>query len=250
MNLYAGKAFLAALCSAAFDPAGASGVRLASDDGAVAVQLRHHQKPVVEQDGPDAPAFPVKFIALPIYNAAVSPDGSSIAFLDGRRRLLLFRRQVFIDSGHTYWSSALLRLPIELQSCTRLALTDDEEAARLMSLRLVRDGHPRRRVTSHGPASVLLVVQREEHYPWDATCASVSHTVVAIDTRTEESVALEDCSAQQAWRSRRAGCPVLASLMHPDEVVARLSRIMPLEKQRLPVERSVCMLEPPGQMIR
>jgi len=252
-----GGSILAALLGAASPadlppPSGAAslvGPRLKSDDGAVVFCLTA-TGPVVERDERDGltEVFGSAVAALPLYNVAMSSDGSVAVFCDRWCRLRSLRKA---DGQHKkFWLLKDVALPILLNSYTRLAITDDEEAERVMSLRLVRDYHTRDKYGSNEQGPVLLVVEREERRPWNATCAAVSYQVVGVDLMTGESVELQDCCAQRLPRGRRGNRPILPSLISPDEVVNRLSRIMPLEDGRKRVGRSLCLDEPPGQLVR
>jgi len=245
---------LAALLGAAFPGAQEPGMkhpnrgnlvgpRLKSDDGAVVMRLSA-QGLVVEHDKCDGltEELDSTAIVLPVYNAAMSPDGSATVFFDRWCRLRVLIKADGLQGK--CWLFKELQLPAWHHSCTRLAVTNDEEAERIMSLRLLRDVHTRDQYAPETLGPVLLVVARENLYPYDGSSGAVRYQIAGIDLVTKESVSLQDCNAQRSPRKRQGG-PLLTSLLHPEEVVERLSRIMPLAYGKRRMGRSICLSEPP-----
>jgi len=225
----------------------AGGIRITSDDGAVVLLLRSGAVEIERDEHDNLTGVIPRLCSLHIYNSAMSSDGSYMVFHDMRERLHFLRK---VDcEGRKRWTHKATHFPLEIESCTRLALTNDDESEKLMRLRFARDGQRRLPIITPVCKAVLILLKKEMRYPYDASCGSVTHRVVATDMQTGELVSFENCDAITASRGRHDGGPVLSELMTPDEVVSRLGKIMPLGSQHI-LERSACLYEPPQNIYR
>jgi len=218
--------------------------RLKSDDGAVEVLIRSC-KVIVERDAHHGMVGDIACdgVAPRLYHGALSYDGSCVAIYGGWN--CAFHLHVFckMQMAHSYgWVAIRPAFKLSYHSCAGLAVTNDEEAARVMALRLIRDGRPTRDVAYEGARPVLILVQKDVAHDRDGSlCDEASILVAATDLLSGEAVRLEDISASSLPSGRRP-----RSLMNPDDVRERLSRIMPLRAGR--VGRSVCLSQPPDNV--
>jgi len=220
----------------------AGGIRIKSDDGAVGIVLSH-RGPRVERDERDGIVGTLRSnIQLPVYNCAMSSEGDCIAVSEGHQRLLLFCKRKTVKGVR--WRRIEPRLWPEIASCTRIAVTNDEEAERIMGLRLIRDECWQKRRASDARGPVLIVVQKEI-YSFQEEPSAKRYQLSAIDIRTGEVVSFTGVDPEVVSSGQRTIRPVLAKLMTPKDVISRLKRIMPLKEGEYLVGRSVCLREPP-----